>query len=367
MNQIEKILLDIIFVYPINDNFYLKLWDRKYSLELSMIFIRKFIKKSNEQINSINQLFDHMRKFKSKWDHYLNIHYIVINFLNDLSRRYKNYSTTGLFSTYKYYDQALKLMDDKLCCVIQKWLKAIDDTYSVCGTSPHAVISEIELLLTNNSKTEPIETCFKALERYVKFFFCFFKQIDDSDSYNLCICLHKYINDEQFENIKLYITEKQFDSLIEGYNNILTKRSNKIKTIKVVYEKYYSTDTLKNTRLIFHYFYKDNETESFSRYDGCYVMDKDCVKKYVLSINWIVLDDNCEITIEEKKTLIKFIRIVISNNKCCIFDDIYDELLYELDICKDSFIEKIYCDAIKQLIKNQIIDKKYQMVLINRT
>jgi len=204
------------------------------------------------------------------------------------------------------------------------------------------------------------------------FFSIFFKNIDDSDLYDLYICLHRYINMEQFENIKLFISEEQFDSIVEAYHHILFKRSNKVRSIKVVFEKCYYDGVTKNASQILHHFYKNNETEPFLTYHGSYVMNKDDVVKYVSTINWIVLDNNCEIIIEEKKTLIKFIRIVISNDKCYIFDDIYDQLLYESDTSKDSFtadltMKNIYCDAIKQLVKNHIVDKKYQLVLMNKT
>jgi hypothetical protein len=47
MDQIEKNLLDIIFIHPIDEKFFCKLSDRKYSLKQSIIFIRKFIKSNN--------------------------------------------------------------------------------------------------------------------------------------------------------------------------------------------------------------------------------------------------------------------------------------------------------------------------------
>lgn len=85
--------------------------------------------------------------------------------------------------------------------------------------------------------------------------------------YDLYICLHRYINDEQF------------DSIVEAYNNILFKRSNKIKSVKVIFQKYYDNGILKNARQIFYHFYSSNETEPFLTYYGSYIMNKDDVEK----------------------------------------------------------------------------------------
>lgn len=361
MNQIEKILLDIVIVNPIDNCLSFKRDSDECTIKESLIFFRKFLKSNNQKLDSINQLYDCIYKsfFSKENGHYYNIHYLIYKFLDDLSSRYNNYQ--GFFSDHNYYQDALKYVDKDVCKDISYWLEAIRNTYNVCGTAPSTIISRIKTQMSNY-------VCIYAIERYVRFLFCFFEKDSlKSCSYDLYNCIKKYMDQNQLDQLKSKLPNWQFDFIIECYNEITRKRSNKIKLIRVKYEKNYSHCLHEQKRReIVYSFYKDNENEPFAgRLCNCY-MDENDIKMMLSSANDIVLDDDCQIVIEEKRTLITFIKIVIDKNKCLIFDNIYNELLYSEDLLIDGQTqEDIYCKAIKKLINDCIVDKNYQMVLEN--
>ena len=114
METIEKFLVDIILISPINNNLDITFSERGYSLKESLIFFRKYTKSNKIIINNINELCDELYCLKQNFDHYLNIHYIIEIFLHNLHSSYHNYCIKGnILCKNNLFQEALKYMNNE--------------------------------------------------------------------------------------------------------------------------------------------------------------------------------------------------------------------------------------------------------------